>query len=133
MGLETIRASGPVIVDNRRILLIRDNKDDFYKFPGGKVEKGEDLEGACIREAKEEINAHIRILTRLSTMFLRVNPQTGKPADIELYHYRAYLTNKDELSPGKGIEEIRWFDIDKLKQYHIAPNVKYLLERGELR
>lgn len=135
MGIEPVRVSGPVIVDNKRLLLIKDNKDDFYKFPGGRVEKGEDLEGACIREAREEINADIRILTKLSTMFLRKDPRTGKPADIELYHYRAFLANKDEIKKGKGIDEMSWFEIDELKQgrYKIAPNVKYLLERGEIR
>jgi len=135
MGVETVRVSGPVIVNNRKLLLIKDSKDNFYKFPCGRVEKGEDLEEACIREVNEEINGDISILRKLSTIFLRKDPKTDKPADIELHHYRAFLKNKNEISPGKGIEEIRWFDILELElgRYKIAPNVKYLLERGEIR
>jgi len=36
-----IIASGPVIVRNKRLLLSRDNKDDFYKLIGGGVKEGE--------------------------------------------------------------------------------------------
>lgn len=135
MGIETVRVSGPVIVNNRKLLLIKDSKDDFYKFPGDRVEKGEDLEEACIREVDEEINGDINILRKLSTLFLRKDPKTGKPVDVELHHYRAFLKNKNEISPGKGIEEIKWADISELEEgkYKIAPNVKYLLERGEIR
>jgi 8-oxo-dGTP diphosphatase len=135
MGLEPIVVSGPVIIDNRKLLLIKDKKDDFYKFPGGRVEKGEDLESACAREAEEEINGYIRILRKLSTIYLHKDPKTGKPAEIELHHYRAFLRNKDEIKHGADIEDMRWFDLDELKSgdYKIAPNVRYLLERGELR
>jgi len=56
----TIIASGPVIIENGKLLVNKDNKDDFYKLPGGTVEEGiEDMEEACCREVKEEINAEI--------------------------------------------------------------------------
>ena len=54
--MEKIIASGPVIVEDGKLLLIRDNKDDFYKFPGGRVEDGENFEETCLRETGEEIN-----------------------------------------------------------------------------
>ena len=50
-----IIASGPVIIEKGKLLVNKDNKDDFYKLPGGTIETGiEDLEQACHRETKEE-------------------------------------------------------------------------------
>ena len=36
-----IVASGPVIIEDWRLLVNKDDKDDFYKLPGGTVEKGD--------------------------------------------------------------------------------------------
>ena len=42
---KTIIASGPVIIENGKLLV---NKDNFYKLPGGTVEEGiEEMEEAC--------------------------------------------------------------------------------------
>lgn len=42
-----------IILDNRKILLIKTNKGD-YKLPGGGIKKGEDKIDALKREVKEE-------------------------------------------------------------------------------
>ncbi len=60
-----IVASGPVIIENGEVLLNKHGDDDFWKFPGGRVElkdiDGENsLEDACRREAKEENGFEIK-------------------------------------------------------------------------
>ncbi len=73
-----IIASGPVIIENGKLMVNKDDKDDFYKLPGGKIKKGiEDLENACYRESKEENNAEIEIIKPLHPMILLKNPQTN--------------------------------------------------------
>ena len=60
---KVIIASGPVIIEKGKLLVNKDNKDDFYKLSGGTIEEGiEDLELACHRETKEENNAEIEIM-----------------------------------------------------------------------
>lgn len=46
--MKYIIASGPVIIENGRLLVNKDDKDDFYKLPGGTIEEDvESLEEAC--------------------------------------------------------------------------------------
>jgi len=56
--MKTIVASGHIIIENGKLLVIKDNKDDFYKIPGGTIGEDISLEDACKREVKEEINAN---------------------------------------------------------------------------
>lgn len=43
-----------IIIANNKIALVKSEKEGFYKFPGGGVEKGETHEQALIRETREE-------------------------------------------------------------------------------
>jgi len=40
--MKYIIASGPVIIENGKLLVNKDDKDDFYKLPGGTIETGID-------------------------------------------------------------------------------------------
>ena len=131
--MKTIVASGPVIIENGKLLVNKDDKDDFYKLPGGTIEQGiEDLEEACIRETKEEINGVIEIIKPLSPMILWKNPQTGEEMLIILIHYLAVLKNKKEIKPVSPIKQVKWMDIREIKQgkHNVAPNIKFLIEKG---
>lgn len=130
-----IIASGPVIIENRKLLVNKDNKDDFYKLPGGTVEEDiEDLEEACHREVKEEDNAEIEIIKPLHPMIVYKNPQTAEKMTIVLIHYLAKLKNPEKIKPIPPIKEVRWIDIEEVKQgkYNVAPNIKFLIEKGDI-
>jgi len=134
MTEEEIIVSGPIIIENGKLLVIKDDRDDFYKIPGGRQKEDEDLEETCIREVKEEINAEIIIIKKLSTLLLNKNPTTQKKMRIELHHYLADLSNSHEIKPIFPIKEIKWLDINGIKRgkYNVAPNIKYLIEIGEI-
>ena len=128
-------ASGPVIIEQGKLLVTKDNKDDFYKLPGGTIEEGiEDLEKACHREVKEESNAEIKIIKPLHPMILWKNPQTTEKMTILLIHYLATLKNKQEIKPTPPIQEIKWLDIEEIKkgEHNVAPNIKFLIEKGDI-
>ena len=134
--MKTIIASGPVIIENGKLLVNKDNKDDFYKLPGGTIEEGiEDLEQACHRETKEENNAEIEIIKPLHPMILWKNPQTGEEMTILLIHYLAKLKNKNQIKPLEPTKEIKWLDINEIKKgkYKVAPNIKFLIEKGDIK
>ena len=134
--MKYIIASGPVIIEKGKLLVNKDDKDDFYKLPGGQVgDYDKSLEDACHRQTKEENNGLIRILEPLSPMMLRKNPQTGEKMIILLIHYRAKLLNKKDLKPMPPIKKVKWLSIADIKRgkYRVAPNITYLIEKGEIK
>ena len=132
--MKFIVASGPVIIENGKLLVNKDDKDEFYKLPGGTVEKGDDLMGACLRESKEEINADVEIVRPLNPMIIYKNPQTKEEMTIVLIHYEAKLKRKEDLKPIEPIKEVRWLDISEIKKgnYPVAPNIKFLIDKGDI-
>lgn len=135
MERKYIIASGPVIIEDGKLLVNKDDKDDFYKLPGGTIEQDiEDLEEACHRETKEENNAEIDIVKPLHPMILYKNPQTKEKMVILLIHYLAKLKNKDDIRPIKPIKEVRWLDIGEIKEgkHNVAPNILFLIEKGDI-
>jgi len=132
--MKIIVASGPVIIEEGKLLVNKDNKDDFYKLPGGTVEQGEDLVGACHRKTKEEVNGNIKIIKPLNPMIIYKNPQTDEEMRIILIHYLAKLKNKSELKPIQPIKEVKWLDIQEIKdgKHKVGPNIKFLIKQGDI-
>ncbi len=133
--MKTIIVSGPVIINNCKLLVDKDDKDDFYKIPGGRLEGDETLEENCIREALEEVNAKVVIIKKLLTLILERNPTTNEKMRIELHHYLCDLENISEIKPILPVKEIKWLEISKIRQgrYNVAPNIKFLIDNGEIR
>lgn len=49
-----------IIVSNGKLAMIHSLKYDYYKFPGGGIEKGEDPIAAMMRETREEAGLVVR-------------------------------------------------------------------------
>ncbi|HOX41512.1 MAG TPA: NUDIX domain-containing protein [bacterium] len=127
-----IIASGPVIIENGKVLLNRHGETEadqrFWKFVGGRVEladveiDGDALEIACKREVKEEMGLDIEIIIPIKPMLIK---HPDKPnAYIILIHYLAKRLN--EIMPGPDIIEYGWFDIDSLPE-NCAPNISQVI------
>ena len=131
-----IIASGPVIIEDRKLLVNKDNKDDFYKLPGGSIEKNiETLEEAYKREVKEEINGEIEIIKPLTPKVLWQNPTTKEEMTIILTSFLAKLTNKKEIKPMDSTVEIKWLELDKMDEWKhlVSPYTQFLIEKGDIK
>ncbi len=136
LNMKAIVAAGPVIIENGKLLVNKDLKDDFYKIPGGTVEPGtEDLEEACYREAREENGAEIEIVKPLSPMVIWKNPTTTETMGIFLIHYLSNLKNPEEIKAIHPIQEVKWISIEEIKEgkHNVAPNIKFLIEKGDIK
>ena len=70
-NLKQIEVVAAVIVKYGTILATQRGYGEFkgkWEFPGGKVENGENLEQAIIREIKEETNADINVIEYINTV-----------------------------------------------------------------
>jgi len=119
LPIGSIIASGPVIIENNKVLLNREKKESGisqWMFPGGEVEDFDSsLEDACRREVKEEMGIDVEIIKPLKPIILK---KDGKV--IVLIHFLARRTG--EISPGPETAEWAWHDIDNLPE-NCAPNV----------
>ena len=133
MEEKTIIASGPIIIKEGKLLVNHDEKDDFYKLPGGTIREGESFEEACVNATKRENNVEIKIIKPLSPMILWENPQTGEKMKIILIHYLAELLNEEDIKPMEPTKEVKWLDIEEIKNgdHKVGPNIKFLIEKGE--
>jgi 8-oxo-dGTP pyrophosphatase MutT (NUDIX family) len=121
-----IIASGPVIVENNKVLLNQHGDDNFWKFCGGKVEDYEkNLISAAIREAKEEMGIELEILNPEPFITWTYKDLSDTRVDVLLAHYLAKRIG--EIKPGPDILAWQWFDLDKLPD-KLAPNILPVLK-----
>lgn len=117
-----IVASGPVIVEEGRVLLNKHGDTSFWKFCGGRVEDfSTGLKENAAREAKEEVG--IELVFRDETpFFFYTQKQTEEGAlDVILVHYLAERRGQVVLGP--DIRESRWIDLTDLEKEELAPNI----------
>lgn len=112
--METHICSGPVIIENGKVLLVKEKKSwgiTPWLFPGGKTEPEDiDIEATCRREAKEEVGIEIEIVKKLST--LEAPSWQGLDKKYTLHHYLAKRIGN--ITSGEDIVEWAWLDIDNL-------------------
>lgn len=124
-----IIASGPVIIEDNKVLLNQHGDGDMWKFPGGKLENfdftdwNESLERTAKREVKEEMGIDINIIKPLKPMFLSRPEHEGEY--VVLIHYLAKRIGK--IKPGTDIDAWDWFPINNLPN-NLAPNIKPVLD-----
>ncbi|MFA6995126.1 MAG: NUDIX hydrolase [Patescibacteria group bacterium] len=124
---QIIIASGPVIVENNKVLLNKDEKDNFWKFCGGRIEENDaNLKDTAKREAKEEMGIELEISDNDPYFFYTEKEKEGKMISIVLVHFLA--KRNGEIIPGQETKEWRWFDVNNLNGENLAPNIKPTLK-----
>lgn len=117
-----IIASGPVIVEKKKVLLNKHGDTPFWKFCGGRVEDFDlNLEETAAREAKEEMGIDIEITDHepFITHTTKETPE-GK-IDVILVHYQAKRIG--DIKPGADIKEWKWLPLDDLEKENLGPNI----------
>jgi len=118
-----IIVSGPIIIENNKVLLNKHGDDNFWKFCGGKVKQDETLAQTCIRRAKEEMGIDVQITDPNPII---THTKKDDDTDVILVHFIAKHTG--EIKPGEEVREWNWFPIDQLPE-DCAPNIKPVIEQ----
>lgn len=120
MLTKIIIASGPVIIENNKVLLNQHGDTEFWKFCGGKLEHDETLLETAQREVKEEMGLKIKILKAEPFFFYTQKQSDEGLKDVILVHYLAEKIG--EIKAGSDIREWQWFDVNDLPA-NLAPNI----------
>jgi len=114
-------ASGPVIIENNKVLLDQHGDTNFWKFCGGRVENFEnDLIKTAQLKAKEEMGFEIEILDDNPFLMHTIKETPEGKIDVILVHYLAKRIG--EIKPELEIKKWDWLNINNLPE-DLAPNI----------
>lgn len=95
-----------------------------WTLPGGRVENGECLEEAAVREVYEETGLIIRIHRELGQLDL----SDGRGGTFEIHDFLASLAD-GELVAGDDAAEAGWFSAHQLADLNLTQNLLAYLRR----
>lgn len=117
-----------------KVLLIHKTKGPDYVIGkkngvGGKIEEGENIEEAMVREFLEEteIDTWPSFWSHVATM--RGNADEGNDYELNiLYNFLPDITDFSEVkNPEKAGEILHWIPLDELEKSGIVENIKWLI------
>ena len=133
------RASQPVVAvggiafdEHGRVLLIQRGKppaQGAWSIPGGRVELGETLHDACVRELREETGLHIEV-GAIAEVLDRITYDDDHIA----FHYViidfVVRVIGGQLCPGQDASDVRWFSDDDLATVTVTEGLLPVVSRA---
>ena len=104
----TVEAAGAVVVRNGRVALVHRPAYDDWTLPKGKLEPGEDLLQAAVREVGEETGLGGLLGPSLGTIAY-VDAQSRD----KTVHYWAMAATRDVLTPTNEVDDARWVPVSE--------------------
>ena len=95
-----------IIIRDGKIAMIHSTKYDYYKFPGGGIERGEDPVQAMIRETREE--AGLTVIpesVREYGCVHRIQKSVSDPAEVFIQDNFYYLCDAEEEAVSQDLDE----------------------------
>ncbi len=127
-GTETIKVeviAGVVIEKDGKYVLVQESIPKAYgtwNLPAGKVDEGETIEQAAVRECKEECGLNVSLIKHVLVLH--------EAATAPVKH--AFLTKiiGGELQKEEGLLDVGWFTLEEIKKLPLR-NAAYILEAIE--
>lgn len=112
-GIEKLVVGGVIFNDENKCLILGRKADDFMggidEIPSGKLEKGEGLFDALIREVKEESNLDVTQIVSYINYFDYL-PGSGKKS--RQYNFVVKVNNYDDIKLTEH-NEFKWQSLDE--------------------
>lgn len=94
-----------------------------WSVPAGKVEEGESLEGALIREVYEEIGVVLEEFSFLQSLYVRY-PEF----DFTFHAFHSTFLNKPDIKLSEEHGNYRWLSLLEAKTLALIPGGKKIIE-----
>ncbi len=121
------RVTNCVLIKDDKVLLLKKPRRDWWVAPGGKMEPGESVRDACIREYREETGVYLKnpSIKGIFTFII-------KEGDKVLSEWMMFTFFADD-SDGVNLEEceegeLAWHQADEVKNLEMAEGDRHILE-----
>ena len=127
-------ASAAFLIEDGKVLLVKQKNHNFWTPPGGLVDDKEDPEKTCIRETKEELGLKIFCYGILPPVIFQDKASQNKTLVLNYLARRDRAqkininTPENQKDEGK-VERYQWVKFEDLKKLPLAPNVLPVIER----
>jgi 8-oxo-dGTP diphosphatase len=122
-----ILAASVCIIRDGRVLMVR-RPEDVWAFPGGKVEPGETIKEAAIRELFEETGVTAEISGIVGQFELSVPAKYDRPAqDYSIVCLAGTWISGSGTAQSDALEA-KWVPLDHVKRLKLAPNIQVALD-----
>ena len=136
-NLPRVPTVGVVILDGNKVLLVRHGEKaghitGSYGTPGGRIDPGERVIDACVRELKEETGLSTEkdsLLEFPEKYEVDIPRKNGKILSIShavfaTLIFSGELVATDETTP-------QWVDINSLASLHLLPNIEDMVQKAQ--
>jgi N utilization substance protein B len=118
--------------DNYKFALVRDFFD-YWTFPKGHQEPGEDLVNTALREVGEEIGLKdLKIIKKIGVRVYKAKEENGNYVKKKITDFLFESVNfKEEIKAenSSGIKEAKWFNMEEIPDLKQYPEPKEVLEK----
>ncbi len=113
-----ILAAGGVVIDNEngtpRVLLVHRPPYDDWSFPKGKLDPGETVKEAALREVREETGLECRIIRELATTRYDYRTRNeGRLRPKAVHYFLMERASGDIQVPGDEVDRAEWFEFEE--------------------
>lgn len=110
MKLRKEKSCGCMIIKNRKVLLVYEKNRNFWGFPKGHMEEGENEIQTALREVKEEVGLEVEIdEQKRYTLNYIIRDEIDKTTVL----YLATPKSEEIIMQESEIENIKWCDFDE--------------------
>jgi len=115
-----IVAAGGVIVDRGtdapKVLLVHRPRYDDWSFPKGKLDPGEGIEEAALREVSEETGIQCKILRKIATLRYAYQTRSGQSRPKVVHYFLMEAISKEVRVPGMEVDRAEWLDFESARK-----------------
>lgn len=127
MELRKEKCCGCIIIENNKVLLVYEKNGNFWGFPKGHMEKGENEIETALREVKEEVGLDVEIIDKEKRYIL--NYIIRDEIDKTTVLYLAIPKNKEIVMQESEIEKVKWCDFEEALETLTFDNSKEVFKK----
>ena len=116
-----------VIVSDGKLLLVKEEEDEWRSFPGGGIDYGESVDQALIRELSEELGiAPDKIKTTGQVAFVATGGILNGVPKLNLFY--CVDVSPTDIKPTKYVQDHKWCSFEELSELYISPSTGNVME-----